>query len=180
MAPSEYWTGCHRLAPMVSSMQPLSALQQLRPSFHTLRLRHSSRAASPGNCSTHAPGGAACIRLHISQCCRCLLWYGDSIQSTHGGQQPPRWCLVRFMRASVNHCMCMLQGCSTCPACSRWNYWTYHATIRTPSLAWQLPRLPNLDLRCSSAAQTNTGPVIQLSNAAAKALTHLRLHVSLA
>jgi hypothetical protein len=41
--------------------------------FHTLRVRYSSRAASLGDRSTHAPGGAACIMLHTIQCCRCLL-----------------------------------------------------------------------------------------------------------
>jgi hypothetical protein len=46
-------------------------------------------------------------------------------------------------------------------------------------LAAQLPCLCDLDLRCTFAAQWNTGTSgQQLSLAAAEALTHLRLHVS--
>jgi hypothetical protein len=46
-------------------------------------------------------------------------------------------------------------------------------------LAVQLPCLRDLDLRCSSAARGNAGMASQrLSLAAAKELTHFRLHVS--
>lgn len=45
-------------------------------------------------------------------------------------------------------------------------------------LAVQLPCLRTLDLRCTFAVQWNTGKAGQLSLVAAKALTHLRLHVS--